>query len=78
MLIFNKITGEIPRSGAIGQQTINPHDLFYQCSKDSQDFLFGKLRVVDYRDESHLLQEETFYHVKYKLIRCLRITMNLK
>ena len=43
----------IPRSGVIDQETINSHELYYQCSKDGPDFLFGKLRIRDSRDETH-------------------------
>ena len=30
---------------------MNPRDLCYQCSKDGAEFLFGKLRLRDFRDE---------------------------
>ena len=43
---------KIPSSGVIDQETINPHDLCYQCSKYGPDFLFGKLRMIDFRYET--------------------------
>ena len=42
---FNQINGEIPGSGVIYEETINPRDLCYQFSKDGPDFLFGKLKI---------------------------------
>ena len=45
MLFFLQINGKIPRSGVINQETINPHDLCYQCSKYGPDVLFCKLRI---------------------------------
>ena len=59
---LNQINGNIPRSGLIDQQTINPCDLFYQCSKDGPDFLFGKFGIGDSRYEAHILEKETYYH----------------
>ena len=47
----NQINEKIPRSGVIDQQTINPHDLCYQCSKDTPEFLSGKLIIRDCIDE---------------------------
>ena len=35
---LNQMNGNITRSDVIYQQTINPHDLCYQCSKDGPDF----------------------------------------
>ena len=49
----NQINGEIPRSGLIDTETINPHDLYYQCSKHGPDFLFRKMRIEDFNDELH-------------------------
>ena len=34
----NKINGKIPRSVVIDSETINPHDLCYQCYKHGPDF----------------------------------------
>ena len=42
---------KIPRNGVIYQQTIKPTHLFYQCSKDDPDFLFGKSSIRDSRGE---------------------------
>ena len=50
---LNKINGKITSSGVIDQETINPHGLCYQCSKDGLYFLFGKLRIRYSRDEPH-------------------------
>ena len=36
--IFNQNNGEIPRSGVIDPETINPRDLCYQCSKHGPDY----------------------------------------
>ena len=44
---LNQINGKIPRNGVIDKNTINPHDLYYQCSKDGPDFLFVKLGIRD-------------------------------
>ena len=41
----------ISRSFVIDQQKINHHYSFYQCYKYGSDFLFGKLRIRDSRDE---------------------------
>ena len=49
----NKINGKITRIGVIDQETINPHDLCYKFSEDGLDFLFGKLRIRDYRDKPY-------------------------
>ena len=49
--VLNKNIEKIPRIDVIDHQTINPNDLFYQYSKHVPDFLFGKLRIRDYRDE---------------------------
>ena len=38
MLIFHQINGKIPSSGVIDKQIINPHELFYQCSKYGPEF----------------------------------------
>ena len=35
---LNHISGEIPRSVVIDLETINPHELCYQCSKHGPDF----------------------------------------
>ena len=49
MYIFKNQTNEkIPRIDLIDIETINPHDLCYQCSKHGADFLFGKLRIKDF------------------------------
>ena len=55
-------------SSVIYQQTINPHDLFYQCSKDGPEFLFGKLSIRGYRDDP-------YFTAKIKLFSC-QIQMN--
>ena len=49
----NQLKVNIPISSVVDQQTINPHNLFYQCSKYSPDFLFSKSRIRDYRNEPH-------------------------
>ena len=49
----NKINGNITRSGAIDKETINPHDLCYWCSKYVPEFLFGKFRIIDSRNEPY-------------------------
>ena len=54
-LFLNQINGNIPRSGVIYQETINPRYLFYQCSKDGPNFLFGTLSTRDYRYKPHFL-----------------------
>ena len=47
---LHQINGNIPSTVIIDQQTINPHDLCSQCSKDGTGFLFGKSRIRDCRD----------------------------
>ena len=49
----NRINGGIPRSGVIDPETINPHDLCYQCSKHGTYFLLGKWKIKDFNDEPH-------------------------
>ena len=49
----NQINEKIPRSGVIDQETINPHDLCYQCSKYGPDLLFGKSRIRNSIDKPH-------------------------
>ena len=44
---LNQINGKITRCGVIYQQTINPHGLCYQCSKDGPEFLLVKSRIRD-------------------------------
>ena len=44
-LILNQINGNMPRSGVIDQETINPHDLCYQCPKDGPDFYLVSLGI---------------------------------
>ena len=51
--ILNQNNGEIPSSGVIDPETINPHDLCNQCSKHRTDCLFGKLRIRGFNDEPH-------------------------
>ena len=53
MFILNQITGESPMSGVIDPETINTHDLCYQCSKHGPDCLLGKLRIQNFNDEPH-------------------------
>ena len=48
-----KNNGEIPRSDVIYPKTINPHKLFYQCSKYGPDCLFSKLMIKDFNDKPH-------------------------
>ena len=62
----------------INQKTINPHALYYQCSKDGPDFLFEKLIIRDSRDEPCLTAKKHHYRVKSKLIHCLRIILKSK
>ena len=69
----NQLKGNIPISSVVDQQTINPHNLFYQCSKYSPEFLFGKLRIRGSRYEPCFPPKRNYYHVKYKLICCLII-----
>ena len=38
MHFSNQINGKIPGSGVVDPETINPHDLCYQCSKPGPDF----------------------------------------
>ena len=40
-------------SGVIYPETINPRDLFHQCSKNGPDCLFILLRIKDFNDEPH-------------------------
>ena len=47
----NQINGNISRSGAIDQESINPHNLCYQCYKYGTYFLFSKLRIRDIKYE---------------------------
>ena len=42
---------------------INPHDLCYHSSKDFTEFLFGKLRIRNFRDEP-------CFPAKRKLLSC--------
>ena len=49
----NKINGGITSSGVIDQESINPHELCYQYSKYGPDFLFGKLGIIDSRDQPY-------------------------
>ena len=63
IIFFNQINGEIPSNCVIGQNTINPRDLCYQCSKDGSYFLSVKLRSRDFRDES-CCTEKKYYCVK--------------
>ena len=49
----NQINGDIPRSGSIDPDTINPHDLCYQCYKHGPDCLFSKLSIRGLNDEPH-------------------------
>ena len=51
---LNQINDNITRIGVIDQQIINPCGLCYQCYKYGPDFLFGKLRIRDSRDEPHV------------------------
>ena len=44
-------------SGVIDPETINPHELCYQCSKYGPDCLFGKLRIKYFNDEPHFPQK---------------------
>ena len=63
ILFLNQINGEIPSSGVIYQQTINPRDWFHYCYKDGPVFLFGKLRV------SYSIDKPCF-PAKSKLLSC--------
>ena len=49
----NQIIRRITRSGVIDQEKINLSDLCYQCYRFVSEFLFGKLRIRDYREEPH-------------------------
>ena len=62
----NKSNGNTRMSGVIDQQTINPHDLCYKCSKDTPESLFVKFRKRDFRDESYFPAKENHFHVKSK------------
>ena len=70
MIIHTQSNGKIPRSGVIDQQTIDPHYLCYQCSKDSQEFLFGKQRIRDPR-------YEPYFPAQTKSISCQNQMNNL-
>ena len=48
---FNQINGKVHRNCLINHKSINHRDLFHHCSKDGPYFLFGKLRIRDYRYE---------------------------
>ena len=61
---YNQTNVNITRSGVINQETINTHDLCYQCSKDVPDFLFGRFSNRYSRDEPHLQQNKI-------IIKCL-------
>ena len=52
-IFYYQINGKIPRSCVIDPETINSHDLCYECSKHGPDCLFGKLRINDFNDEPH-------------------------
>ena len=54
MLILNHINGNIPRSCVSDEETIYPHDLFYQCYKYCPEILLGKSIVRDSRDEPQI------------------------
>ena len=49
----NQVNWEIPSIGVIDPETINTHDLCYQCSKYGPDCLVGKLKIKDFNDEPH-------------------------
>ena len=48
---LKKINEKISRSGVIDTETINFHDLCYQCYKHGTDCLFGKFRIKGFIDE---------------------------
>ena len=56
MYILNPINGEILMSGIIDPETINPHDLCYQCSKHGPDCLFCRLMIKDFNDEPNFTE----------------------
>ena len=79
---FNQNIGKIPRSGVIDTETINPHDLCYQCYKHGPDCLFGKLSIKDFNDEAHFtntfvlilsqIQMNMLFKTKYERKRRIR------
>ena len=54
MYTINQINGKIPTSDVIDPETINSHDLCYQCPKHGPDCLLGKSRINYFNDEPHL------------------------
>ena len=75
MQILNQNNEEIPRSGLIDLETINPHYLCHQCSKHDPIFLFVKFIIRYFNDEPHFLERINYSQVESKLIRCLRLIM---
>ena len=55
---LNKTNRNISRHSVIYQQTINTHDLCYQCSKYGSEFLFYKLTIRSSRDEPHFMKKK--------------------
>ena len=51
--MFNQINGKFPRSGVIDPLKISTYDLCYHYYKHGQDFLFSKLRINNFNDETH-------------------------
>ena len=48
----------------IDQETITPYDLCNQCSKYGPNFLVGKLRINDFRDQSFSPSKINYSQVK--------------
>ena len=53
----NQINVEIPRSGIIDPEIVNPDDLCYQCQKNGPDIFDGKLMNKYFNDEPHFTGE---------------------
>ena len=50
---YNVINRKIPKSGEIGQETINTCDLCYNFLKHGPEFLFWNLKIRDSKYETY-------------------------
>ena len=50
---MNHINSKIPNSYVIDTETINTHDLLYQCSNHGPGFSLGAFRIKALSDEPH-------------------------
>ena len=50
---INHINSKIPSSAVIDTETINTHDLLYQCSNHGPGFPFDVFRIKAFSDEPH-------------------------